>query len=107
MTVNVIILGRTLMESIGSKKVKISVRCSSQPWSLVVTTEAGEEVRVGGEGEGESYYGGNTYYSNNVYRGYGGGESRGLFGGYAPAHDTGARRAAEAGPAMAEGRRDQ
>jgi len=90
MTVNVIILGRTLMESIGSKKVKIFgalliatlvTGCYDGGWG-------GGPGWWGGGGGGGGYYGGNTYYSNNVYRGYGGGESRGLFGGYAPAHDT-------------------
>ena len=31
---------------------------------------------------------GNTYYSKNVYRGYGSYPQPGLFGGYAPAHEA-------------------
>ena len=48
---------------------------------------------------GSPGYHSNDFYSNNYYRGYGREPERGLFGGYAPAHDAwGASPAA--GPVM-------
>lgn len=39
-------------------------------------------------GGGRPAYYGNSYYSNNVYRGYGRYPQPGLFGGYPPAHEA-------------------
>src|SRR5208282_361096 len=78
-----------IMGFIGSRKVAI---LGALLFAILVT--GCYDGGWGGGGPGwwgggsPAYYGGNTYYSKNVYRGYGGEEPRGLFGGYAPAHEA-------------------
>ncbi len=84
--------------SIGSRKMRIlgvlllatlMTGCYDSGWGGGGPGYYGNSGYYGGPGYYASPgYGGNTYYSKNVYRGYGGQENRGLFGGYAPAHEA-------------------
>jgi len=74
------------MRSIGSRKVTI---LGALLLATLVTGcyDGGWGGGPGWWGGGPGYYG-NSYYSTNVYRGYGGYPRSGLFGGYAPAHEA-------------------
>ncbi len=70
------------MGFVGGRKVTILAAL------LLATLVAG--CYDGGWGGGPGWWGGGgpSYYSTNVYRGYGGYSRPGLFGGYPSAHDT-------------------
>jgi len=74
--------------SIGSRKLRI---LGALLFASLVTGCYGPGWGGGGSGYYPDYgtgYSGNSYYTNNVYRGYGRDPQSGLFGGYPPAHEA-------------------
>ena len=62
--------------------------CYDSGWGGGGPDYYGNSSYYGGPGYYSSPGYGNTYYSKNVYRGYGSYPQPGLFGGYAPAHEA-------------------